>query len=116
MVCEQEAGKGFLGRRWKLLRRKENPPFSRKQYRGHDIVEKKKKPTVFVVIVQISHSLGVWMVLGHCICERNRNREHGLLDDSMLYWRALSLLEGFSKKSPEMSDHCHSAQVRDTFP
>lgn len=57
---------GLSGKRWKILRRKENPPFRRKEYCGQDIVEKEEEThTCFVVIVQISHSLSVWLVLGH---------------------------------------------------
>lgn len=55
-------------------------------------MEKKEEThTVFVVIVQIGHSLSVWTV--HCICEQNRNRKYGPIDGSVGYKRALGPLE-----------------------
>lgn len=103
---------GLSGQKVEDLKKRRNPLFSRKGYCGRDIVEKEEEThTVFVVIVQICHSLGVLTVLVHCICEQNRNRKRGLIDGSVLHQRALSPLEGFSERS-ETRDRCHSAQVR----
>lgn len=98
---------GLSGQKVEYLKKKRNTLFSRKGYCGHVIVEKEEEThTVFVVIVQICHSHGVWTVLGHWICEQNRNRKYGLIDGSVLHQRALSPLEGFSERS-EMTECCH---------